>query len=173
MKIQELYENWGITSMKLNFLGIAEMEFSPKPEDLEVSWELYVELITRITTQPLDDNFGVEQASLNSIYELFNITRTILKEKGRKCIEFSKISIIMLNSIIRPFTTKWHKLSMENAFADKNKCEEFRRELYDIQKKLTLISLMLAKIAQIEDINNIQLMPSLEEQLLMEKYLKK
>jgi hypothetical protein len=150
MKYMDLFENWGLKSINLNLFGIAEMEFNPSPEDLEAAWELYIELVTRIATQPLDDESGVEEAALSSIYSLFEVTRNILKVKGRKCIEFSKIALIMLNRVIRPFTAKWHKLNNDGVFSEKEKCEEFRDELKILQSQLRHIAFLLSRIAQID-----------------------
>lgn len=94
--------------MKLN-LKFLQAEFEANPEDQEAAWEMYVELITRIVTQYLDINSGDEASALNSVYSLFGVTRTILKQKGRKCESFTKISVIILNQVVRPFTAKWHK----------------------------------------------------------------
>lgn len=70
---------------------------------------MYVELITRITTQPLVQNKGDEATALESIYNIFEITREILKSEGKKAKNFTKIAIVVLNQMIRPFTAKWHK----------------------------------------------------------------
>ncbi len=94
---------------------------------------MYVELITRITTQSLDDTDGDEETALNSIYQLFPITREILKSKGRNAENFSKIAIIVLNQIIRPFTAKWHKKKLNGAFSNQDECILFRTELKQLQ----------------------------------------
>lgn len=64
---------------------------------------MYVELITRIATQELDEDCGDEKAALNSIHALFPITREILKSKGRLAPNFTKIAVVVLNQILRPF----------------------------------------------------------------------
>lgn len=156
MKFRELFENWGLTNIKIN-LKFAELEFTPNPEDEIAAWEMYVELITRITTQELDEKSGDEKTALDSIYKLFEITRNILKEHGRKCDSFSKIAIIILNQIIRPFTAKWHKLSLTGAFHNSHTCAEFWADLSDLQKKLRKYSGMLASIAKVEDLTYIDI----------------
>lgn len=50
MKVKDLFENWGLTNIKLN-VGFMEAEFEAKPDDQEAAWEMYVELITRTLTQ--------------------------------------------------------------------------------------------------------------------------
>ena len=151
MKIKDLFENWGLTNIKLN-VGFMEAEFEAKPDDQEAAWEMYVELITRTLTQELRDEDGDEKTALDSVHSLFPITREILKSKGRKCESFTKIAVIVLNQIVRPFTAKWHKLEIEGAFNDPVKCKEFREELKQLQKKMRGYSAMLASIAGVEDI---------------------
>ncbi len=151
MKVKDLFENWGLSSIKLN-IKFAELEFNPNTEDEDAAWEMYVELITRITTQPLEENCGDEKTALESIFSLFAITRDILKRKGRKCNSFVKIAVVILNQVVRPFTAKWHKLLLEGAFEIDEKCREFRRELNEIQTKLTGYSRMLADMAKVEDL---------------------
>ena len=112
MTFKELFRKWGLNSIKLK-VGFAEVEFGPTEDDQTAAWDMYVELITRITTQPLDDATGDEETALNSVYQLFPITRDILKSKGRNAENFTKIAVIVLNQIIRPFTAKWHKASVK------------------------------------------------------------
>src|SRR5438876_4543781 len=46
------------------------------------AWKLYVELNTRIATQPLRPSEGLLREALSSLYAIFGITRDILKEAG-------------------------------------------------------------------------------------------
>lgn len=89
---------------------------------------------------------------MGSVHQLFPITREILKNKGRNAENFSKIAIIVLNQIIRPFTAKWHKKKLNGAFSDKNECMLFRRELKQLQIELICYSKLLAEVAGVEDL---------------------
>ena len=51
--------------MKVN-AGFLEAEFSVKDGDRQAAWKLYVELLTRITTQALPRDSGDEEAALDS-----------------------------------------------------------------------------------------------------------
>ena len=108
MTFSDLFRQWGLTSIKLN-VEFAEMEFKATEDDQIAAWDMYVELLTRITTQPLEDGTGDEETALTSVFSLFAITREILKTKGRQANNFTKVAIIVLNQVIRPFTAKWHK----------------------------------------------------------------
>lgn len=154
MTLKEWINKWDFKSLKICTVFLdAELVFNAADE--KAAWEMYVELLTRIATQPLDDNTGNEQAALQSIYSLFSITRGILKDNGRSCIQFSKIAIIVLNQVIRPFTAKWHILSMQNAFDSPVQCQAFRSELKDLQNELRKYTSMLSGIAQVEDLTAI------------------
>jgi hypothetical protein len=155
MKWRKWLENWEMTSLKIN-VGFLDMEWSPKDEDKAAAWELYVELLTRITTQSLDIAHGDEKTALDSVYSLFPITRQVLKNNTRNCTEFAKIAIVVLNQVIRPFTAKWHRLSLQGAFNDANKSKEFRNELAVLQAILRQYTKMLADMAGVEDLTTLE-----------------
>ena len=117
----------------------------------DAAWAMYVQMLTRITTQPLPDEDGDEQTALDSVYSLFATTRDILTEYGRESPEFSKLAVVILNQKIRPFTAKWHVPSKEGAFEDAEKCAEFREDLKKLQVILCGYMAALAALAGIED----------------------
>lgn len=151
----QLFERWHLKSIKLN-VKFASMEFAPNDVDREAAWELYVELLTRITTQSLPLSDGDEKTALDSVYSIFPTTREILKRKGRQCVGFTKIAIPVLNQIVRPFTAKWHKLSLNNAFDNTEKCTEFRKELKDLQILLKYYTSLLSEVAAVEDLSGFE-----------------
>lgn len=150
MKWSKWLEKWDMTSLKIK-TPFLDMEWKPLDEDKNAAWELYIELLTRITTQPLDDSDGDEETALKSIYAIFPLTREVIKRNGRHCIEFTKIAIVVLNQVIRPFTAKWHRFSVNNTFSDPEKCNEFRCELQELQEKLLIYTKMLGDMAGIEE----------------------
>lgn len=151
MKWSEWLEKWSMSSLKVT-APFLEMEWKPKDEDKTAAWQLYIELLTRITTQPLNSTHGDEKTALDSIHQLFPITSEILKANTRGCIEFTKIAVIVLNQVIRPFTAKWHRLSLENAFDNPQQCQVFRNELAVLQGNLRNYTRMLADMAGVEDL---------------------
>ena len=155
MKWRNWLENWDMTSLKIS-APYLEMEWKPQDEDKAAAWELYIELLTRIATQPLDPTHGDEKTALDSVYSLFAITRKVLKNNTRKCTEFTKIAIVVLNQVIRPFTAKWHRLYLQGAFADSARCEEFRTELEVLQITLRKYTKMLADMAGVEDLTTLE-----------------
>jgi hypothetical protein len=156
MKWKKWLENWNMTSLIIK-APFMEMEWNPSEPDKDAAWEMYIELATRITTQKLNDEEGTEQKALESVYELFPITREILKKYGREAEEFAKLAILILNQIIRPFTAKWHKISEENSFKNDTIKKEFRKELNELQEKLKIYTNMLAQMAGVESLIDINL----------------
>lgn len=74
MKWREWLEDWSMVSLKIS-VPYLEMEWAPKDEDRDAAWELYIELLTRITTQPLSQGHGDEGTALTSVCALRPDTR--------------------------------------------------------------------------------------------------
>jgi hypothetical protein len=155
MKWKQWIEKWGLTGLSIN-AGFLGLEWQPQDADRAAAWELYIELLTRITTQDLAPDDGDEQTALASIHSLFPISRETIKRHGRFATEFTKIAIVVLNQLVRPFTAKWHRLSLQKAFEDPARCAEFRQELATLQSKLRIYTKMLSDMAGVEDLTNLQ-----------------
>lgn len=154
MKLKDLFEKWHLTGLKIK-AGFAEFDWQPKEADKDAAWELYIELLTRVTTQALTSEEGTEPAALTSVNSLFKTTRDILKGHGRECIHFSKVAIVVLNQVIRPFTAKWHPVFEAGPLKAEYKTQ-FRSELMALQEKLIVYTHILAKIADVEDITDLE-----------------
>ena len=155
MQLHKWLEKWDMTSLKIN-LKFLEMNWEPNTADKDAAWELYVEMLTRIATQHLQPDQGDEKVVLDSIHQLFNLTRSILRSHGRDCVTFSKVAVVVLNQIIRPFTAKWHKKSFTGAFDDEAKCKDFREELAALQTELRKYTAALADIAGVENLTELE-----------------
>jgi len=155
MKLRDFLECWGLTNLKIKF-AFLEGEFQPKDPDRNAAWELYIELLTRITTQYLPPEDGDEKAALDSVHALFPLTREILRKHGSGAGEFAKLAIPVLNQTIRPFTARWHRLSLAKAFDDPGKCKDFRKELAALQRNLRNYTRALGEMAQVEDLTELE-----------------
>jgi hypothetical protein len=155
MKRRDFLEKWGLSSLKIK-LGFLEGEFRPQDPDRAAAWELYVELLTRITTQYLSPEDGDKEAALQSVFVIFPLTREILRRHGSGAGEFAKLAIPVLNQIIRPFTAKWHRRSLADAFKNPERCREFREELAALQPRLRDYTRALADMAQVEDLTTLE-----------------
>lgn len=98
-------------SLNLPFgLGGATIEIGQA--ERVASWQLYVEFNTRIATQAVAEGAGSVRETLTSLYNLFGITREILKEAGPDIGQSEEslgpITMRVLNDGLRPFLTHWH-----------------------------------------------------------------
>jgi hypothetical protein len=92
--------------------------------------------------------------------EAFRAT-DLMNNRPRKCLGyktpfkvFAKMTgkdYFVLNQVIRPFTAKWHKLSVQGEFSNPESCQEFREELAELQAVLNIYTKMLGDMAGIED----------------------
>gem|GEM_PF-352974 len=129
----------------------------------DIAWSLYVELMTRIATQPLASEQGLLREALNSLYALFIETRMTLHNAGAQLAAAGEqpvglIGISILNEGLRPFMTKWHPLLQqyekerrENKSAYQHekewrRAEEMRQELARLQERLDKYAEALAQI---------------------------
>ncbi|MEL4897977.1 hypothetical protein [Crocosphaera sp. Alani8] len=156
-----------LTKVSINLpFGIGGAEWEVNSTQRRAAWALYVELVTRISVEPLKDDQGLMRETLNSLYTLFATTREILKEAGpdvgASLDSVGGIAIAVLNRGLRPFLTKWHPplqaweakrppdvspLEYEKQWPQE---PQLRQELGDLTKHLYQYALALADIAGIE-----------------------
>lgn len=85
------------------------------------AWELYVELVTRISVMELKPEEGLLREALSSLYSIFDSTRGILRQYGPEVarprtdneLSFGYLAVTMLNSLVRPVLAKWHPLLLD------------------------------------------------------------
>jgi hypothetical protein len=90
--------------------------WEPNDEERLAAWELYVELVTRISVVPLKAGEGLLREALSSLYSLFATTRDILRRYGPGVAEpkpggqysFGVLAVAMLNYGLRPVLARWH-----------------------------------------------------------------
>ena len=103
-------------SLKLPFLGDINGTWEPDETEQRAAWEMYVELVTRVSLVELQPGEGLLHEALASLYTLFDSTRKILREygpavarpKGEGELSFGYLAIAIINCVIRPLLTKWH-----------------------------------------------------------------
>jgi hypothetical protein len=77
---------------------------------------MYVELVTRISVEPLGPEEGLLRETLGSLYSLFGSTRDILRRYGPEVaipkrgheLSFGAIAVTVLNRALRPLLARWH-----------------------------------------------------------------
>ena len=103
-----------LESLSLNLpFGIGGVTVVRTEAQVRAAWSLYVELATRISSQPLREDEGSVREALNSLYSLFETTRKVLRDHGPEVADgpesVGPIAIAMLNQGIRPFIGRWHR----------------------------------------------------------------
>ena len=127
-----------------------DMQWKPSAADKSAAWELYTEMRTRITTQPLAYRHGDEETALTSVFNIFDLTRkAIAKHEG--CTHFATLAVHVLNVHIRPFTANWHKVKVAGHLDSRDTCHRFRRELRGLQEKLRHYMRLLGYLAEGDD----------------------
>ncbi|WP_211116539.1 hypothetical protein [Glycomyces buryatensis] len=158
-------------SLKIPFVGGIEGTWEPEQSERDASWELYVELITRISTVPLHRDEGKAREALTSFYQLFGITRHILRQYGPAVargsderITFGRIAVVMLNDVIRPVLAKWHPLltsyeeqrppHVDTVTHERGweRIDELRSEIDRTRRLLTDIAILLGRVAGVESL---------------------
>ena len=114
--------------------------------DEAAAHEFLSELRTRIATQPLPYQYGVESSALKSLRDVFDQARQAMK-KYPGCHEFARAATRMLNVDLRPFTAKWHRADAEGRLASRDGADEFRGELATVQEKLRAFAEKLQQMA--------------------------
>lgn len=154
MQLKDLLEKWDLTALKIK-APFLEADWEPRDQDKAAAWDLYVELITRVATQRLDPEEGDEVSALKSMHELFSLTRSTIKHHGRQCINFTRIAVVVLNQRVRPFSSKWHRRMVAGALDDAERTA-FREELNQLQTDLRNYTHLLADLAGVEDLTDLE-----------------
>jgi len=156
-------------SLKLPFIGTLGGTWEPDESEQRAAWEMYVELVTRISVAKLNPNEGLLREALSSLHTLFDTTRKILRRygpgvarpKGESSWSFGYLAVIILNGVLRPFLSKWHPILVdyenikESSVSrieheqkwDKN--EELRQALNDVRGGLVKYANLLADVSNV------------------------
>lgn len=143
--------------------GLGQLEFQPDEVQQRAAWELYVEVTTRIATQPPGHDEGLMREALSSLYSIFRASREILRQAGPLVAQgpdsFGPVAIQVLNKGLTPFLAKWHPLllaheqkrppdvSARDHERSWEKAYEFRQELVQVHEQMMVYARALAKIA--------------------------
>lgn len=142
--------------------AVGDVDFIANEAQQRTAWKLYVEFETRVVTQLLKNDEGLVREALTSLYNLFQITREILRDAGPEIADgphsLGPITIKMLNEGVRPITAKWHPLLKdheEKRPAHKTPTEHehdwehnarARKELEQLQTDMSTFVTMLARM---------------------------
>lgn len=152
-----------LAEVKVTVPQLSELRFVVTKDTKKVAWKLFVETVTRVSTQRLDNQDGLLREALGSLYSLFEVVRTTLKDSLPSNARGSaptveQLAITMLNRELRPFLSRWHPAlhrwelanpdADESAWPDNAEC---RQELRVVQQHLREYALGYAKLAGVSD----------------------
>lgn len=103
--------------------------------DQAAAHQLLTELRTRISTQPMPYQHGVEARAMESMWEVFAQAREAIKANPG-CEAFADRTTDVLNRVVRPLTAKWHRAYAEGRLNGHDGADEFRGELQAVQAEL-------------------------------------
>ena len=122
--------------------------WAPTPDDARAAWDLYTELRTRITVQPLHYLHGDEEGALSSVADLFKTSRELIHKYKSNARQFATLTVFVLNRVVRPFTAQWHKRKLAGELNNEDTRHEFRSKLSELQPLLRQFATMLGHIAE-------------------------
>jgi len=162
-----------LTSVKvaltLPYLGGIEGTWQPDETEQRAAWEMYVELVTRISVVELQPDEGLLREALSSLYSIFGTTRKILREygpsvarpKGKSDISFGYLAVAILNGVLRPVLAKWHPLLLHYESTKPGSVspveheqhwengDQLRQILNDVRRVLIKYDDILAEVAKV------------------------
>ncbi len=118
-------------SLNLPIIGGIEGSWKPNEDERKAAWEMYVELVTRISVAELQPDEGMLRETLASLHTLFGTTRQILRSYGpavagtqfedaegplvlgQRGVSFGYLAVAILNAVLRPVLAKWHPLLLD------------------------------------------------------------
>lgn len=162
-------------SLKLPYIADITGKWAPDEFERKASWEMYVELVTRISVVELGPEEGLVREALSSLYALFDITRKILRSYGpdvarpkiSDSYSFGYLAVAVLNGAIRPLLSYWHPLlshweskkpadkspvEWEVAWKDKDGKDlnvQLRQELGEVRESLVQYANLLAEVVEV------------------------
>jgi hypothetical protein len=146
-----------LTEVVVTVPQLSQMTFMVNNTSRQAAWEIFIEVATRVSTQPLGRDDGFLREALNSLYQLFGQTRSLLKstQPGKfsheNTVEY--LALTMLNRELRPFLSKWHpRLSRFEQDGSGDESEwvdgvEFREELENVRRRLLEFAFAFARLA--------------------------
>lgn len=154
-------------SLKVPYLGEIAGTWEPDDSERRAAWEMYVELVTRVSVAELGPEEGLLREALSSLHSLFDTTRKILRAygpsvaqpKGEDNLSFGYLAVVILNNVLRPVLAKWHPLLLD--YENKregsvspldherqwDKHDELREVLNKVRGVLTEYADLLAEVA--------------------------
>jgi hypothetical protein len=158
---------FALTEVKITVPQLSELTFSMNCEYRLVAWKLFVEIMTRISTQPLVADDGFIREALDSLYSLFTTTRELLKcmkpTPTAKTWTVEMLGMQMLNKEMRPFLAKWHPVLKRYEKRDSLAVPESewpldqqcRRDLENLRMQLIAYARAFGQLAEVQRLDEL------------------
>ena len=114
--------------------------------DQKAAHQFLTELRTRVATQALPYQHGVEAQALKSLFEIFGHARAAIKDNPG-CEKFADLTIAVLNRDLRPVTAKWDRQCENGILSSRDGADAFREDLSVLQAKLKVHTQALREMA--------------------------
>ncbi|CAL9278960.1 MULTISPECIES: hypothetical protein [Streptomyces] len=152
-----------LTEVRVTVPQLSELTFVVNNDARQVAWQLFIESVTRVSVQRLNDDEGLLREAMTSLYGLFATTRETLKVSRPSTqvsagLTVEALAVSFLNAELRPFLSKWHPrlLAFEEAHPDRPESEwsqapECRADLRRVQDHSREYVLAFARLAGVRD----------------------
>lgn len=152
-----------LTEVRVTVPQLSELTFVVNNDARQVAWQLFIESVTRVSVQRLNDDEGLLREAMNSLYGLFATTRETLKVSRPSTqvsagLTVEALAVSFLNAELRPFLSKWHpRLRVfENTHPDRPESEwpeaaACRADLREVQAHAREYVLAFARLAGVRD----------------------
>ncbi|MEV6484218.1 hypothetical protein [Streptomyces sp. NPDC051576] len=102
--------------LTIPFVGEISGTWEPADAERSAAWELYLQLVTRVSVEELAADEGLLREALSSFYTFFDTTRDILRRYGPEIapplapghVSFAVLAVTVLNRVLRPLLASWH-----------------------------------------------------------------
>ncbi|GAA2077051.1 hypothetical protein GCM10009801_32890 [Streptomyces albiaxialis] len=158
--------------LTIPFLGEISGVWEPADAERRASWELYLELASRVAVVELGPDEGFLREALSSLYSLFGTTRDILKKYGPEVapplqpghLSFGVLAMTAMNRVLRPLLSTWHPRlaayeSQRPAGTDPvayerewEHAEQLRADLAAVREALLSLAVTLQGVAGVGDL---------------------
>ncbi|KUO22799.1 hypothetical protein [Streptomyces dysideae] len=158
--------------LTIPFVGEISGTWEPADAERSAAWELYLELVTRVSVEELDPEEGFLREALSSLYTFFGTTREILRRYGPDIapplapghVSFGVLAVTVLNRVLRPLLSQWHPrlsayesqrptgrdpVAYERAWEH---AEALRAEITAVRQSLVSLARTLQEVAGVSDL---------------------
>lgn len=157
-------ERFVLSEVTLSVPEFAEIKFAVNTEYRRVAWQLFIDTLTRITTQPLERDEGSLREALTSLHGAFASTRDLLRNmepsKPALAPTVEILAVRMLNHEIRPFLAKRHVQLRAFESANPGMSEErwpenaaCRADLERLRDRLIGYTMAFGELAGVKDVD--------------------